>query len=35
MKKNNDNLQHYGANFSGGVGSMEPSFKLGQGGLLN
>lgn len=34
MKKNNDNLQHYSA-MGTGVASVEPSFKLGQGGLLN
>ena len=34
MKKNNYNLQHYSA-MGSGVSSVEPSFKLGQGGLLN
>jgi hypothetical protein len=34
MKKNNDNLQHYSA-MGSGVTSVELSFKLGQGGLLN
>lgn len=36
VKKNTENLLHYGASHLGSsVATLEPKFNLGQGGLLN